>query len=117
MYFYLFLISITHSFNFVNSILKIKKTENLISVHFKIKTNNTQIKKRLKELSLKSSDIYRVKKDEYSQTYIIPKKMIKFNFPRELSEKEKQKRAIRLQQNIPPKTFYINMLISFLFLN
>ncbi len=63
-------------------------------------TCNTQIKKRLRELSLKSSDIYRVKEDEYSQTYIIPKKMIKFSFPRELSEKEKQKRAIRLQQNV-----------------
>jgi hypothetical protein len=43
--------------------------------------------------------------------------MIKFNFPRELSEKERENSAIRLKQNIPPKTFYINMLISFLFLN
>ena len=63
-------------------------------------TCSTEVKKRLNELSLKNSDIYRVKEDEYSQTYIIPKKIIKFSFPRELSEKEKQNRAIRLQQNI-----------------
>lgn len=63
-------------------------------------TCSTQVKKRLKELSLKSTDIYRVKKDEYSQTYIIPKKIIRFTLPRELSEKERQKRAIRLQQNV-----------------
>ena len=63
-------------------------------------TCSSQVKKRLKELSLKNPDIYRVKEDECSQTYIIPKKIIKFSFPRELSEKEKQNRAIRLQQNI-----------------
>ena len=63
-------------------------------------TCSSQIKKRLQELSLKSSDIYREKKYKYSQTYIIPKKIIKFGFPRELSEKERQKRATRLQQNV-----------------
>lgn len=63
-------------------------------------TCSTQVKNRLKELSLKSSDIYRVKEDEYSQTYIIPKKIIKFSLPRKLSEEEKQKRAILLQQNV-----------------
>ena len=55
---------------------------------------------RLKELSLKSSDIYQEKEDEYSQTYIIPKKIIKFSIPWELSDEEKQKRAIKLQQNV-----------------
>lgn len=63
-------------------------------------TCNTQIKKRLDELGQKSSEIYRENEDEYSHTYIIPKKIIKFSLPRELSEKEKQKRAINLKQNI-----------------
>lgn len=63
-------------------------------------TCNTQIKKRLNELSLKCPDIYRENEDEYSQTYTIPKKIIRFSLSRELSEKEKQKRAINLKQNI-----------------
>jgi len=63
-------------------------------------TCNTAIKNRLAELSLKNSDIYRVKEDKYSQTYIIPKKIIKFNLPRKLSEEKRKKAAIRLQQNI-----------------
>ena len=63
-------------------------------------TCSSQVKKWLMELSLKSSDIYRIKEDEHSQTYIIPKKIIKLCLPRKLSEKEKQKRAIRLQQNV-----------------
>ena len=63
-------------------------------------TCNTQIKKRLAELSLKTSDVYQEKEDKYSQTYTIPKKIIRFAFPRELSEKEKQKRALKLQENI-----------------
>ncbi len=63
-------------------------------------TCSTQVKNRLNELSLKSSDIYRKKEDEYSQTYIIPKKIIRFTLPRELSEEDRQKRAIKLQQNI-----------------
>jgi len=63
-------------------------------------TCNTQVKNKLKELSLKSSEVYRKNEDEYSETYIIPKKIIKFSFPRELSKEEKQKRAVNLQQNI-----------------
>lgn len=78
------------------TIISFNESETTANVY----TCNTQVKKRLKELSLKSSDIYRIKEDEYSQTYIIPKKIIKFTLPRELSEKEKQKRAIRLQQNV-----------------
>lgn len=63
-------------------------------------TCNTQVKNRLKELSLKSSEVYRENGDEYSQTYVIPKKIIRFGLPRELSEDQKKKRAINLQQNI-----------------
>jgi len=63
-------------------------------------TCSTKVKNRLKELSLKCSGIYREKEDEYSQTYTIPKNIIRFSLPRELSEEEKEKRAIILQQNV-----------------
>jgi len=78
------------------TIISFNEAESTANVY----TCSTAVKKRLAELSLKNSDIYRVKEDKYSQTYIIPKKIIKFNIPRELSEKERQKSAIRLQQNI-----------------
>ena len=63
-------------------------------------TCNTQIKNRFKELSLKSSEVYRENEDKYSQTYVIPKKIIKFSLPRELSENQKRERALKLQENI-----------------
>ena len=63
-------------------------------------TCSTQVKNRLKELSVKSSEIYREKSDKLSETYIIPKKIIKFSLPRKLSEKQKRERALKLQENI-----------------
>ena len=63
-------------------------------------TCSTQEKNRLKELSLKSPDVYRINEDEYSQTYIMPKKAVGYFLPRKLSEEERKKRAIRLQQNV-----------------
>ena len=87
--------------------LKLSKLERETTISFNeaestadVYTCSKAVMKRLAELSLKNSDIYRVREDEYSQTYIIPKKIIKFNIPRELSEEERQKCAIRLQQNI-----------------
>ena len=78
------------------TVISFNEKEDVATVY----TCSTQVKNRLKELSLKNSDIYREKEDEYSQTYIIPKKIIRFTLPRELSVEEKQKRAIRLQQNV-----------------
>lgn len=88
-----------------NMYLSREERETIISFNEKeaiadVYTCNTQIKNRLKELSLKSSDIYLIKEDKYSQTYTIPKNVIKFSLPRELSEKQKQERALKLHENI-----------------
>lgn len=63
-------------------------------------TCSTREKNRLKELSLKSPDVYRINEDEYSQTYVMPKKAVGYFLPRKLSEEEKKKRALLLRQNI-----------------
>ena len=78
------------------TIITFNEAETTASVY----TCSMQEKNRLKELSLKSSDIYLIKEDEYSQTYTIPKKAVGYFLPRKLSEEEKKKRALLLRQNI-----------------
>ena len=78
------------------TIISFNEAETTASVY----TCSMQEKNKLKELSLKSSDIHLIKDDEYSQTYIIPKKVVGYFLPRKLSEEEKKKRAIRLRQNV-----------------
>ena len=85
--------------------LKKYERETIISFNEKetiadVYTCSTQIKNRLKELSLKNSDIYLTNEDKYSQSYTIPKNIIRFSLPRELSEKQKQERALKLHENI-----------------
>ena len=53
---------------------------------------------KLDKLCEKHPDLYKVKEqDDYSKTYIIPKKYISFRAPRFLTEEQKQKIKVRFE--------------------
>lgn len=54
---------------------------------------------KLNKLSKKDSTIIETNRDEYSRTYILPKKYISVKIPRQLSEEQRQKLAERAKLN------------------
>jgi hypothetical protein len=55
---------------------------------------------RLDKLCLCTPEIIRKKADEYSRTYIIPKKYIKVRIPRQLSDEKRTELILRAKKNL-----------------
>ena len=94
----------------VDNIYKLKKSEIETTMVYddsgkfaSVYTCNKQLTRKLDEYVKKSSEIYVEKEDEYSKTYIIPKKWIKIKMPRELSIEEREILRIRAKANLCKK--------------
>ena len=59
---------------------------------------------KLDKLAKKDPTIIEIRKDKYSKTYNLPKKYIKIQIPRQLSEKTKQELTERAKRNFGVNT-------------
>ena len=62
-----------------------------------IYTHNARLKNRLAKLALETHCVHRKNEDEYSQTYICPKKYIKVQKSKQYSEETREKMKLRLR--------------------
>lgn len=62
-----------------------------------IYTHNTKLKNRLAKFASNTPIVVLKNEDEYSQTYICPKKYIKVQMPRQYSDETKEKMKAGLQ--------------------
>ena len=67
------------------------------SLHAYVYTCNEALKRKMKKLLLDPSCTVECR-DQYSETYIIPKSWIRLNKPRQLTEEYKDKRATAMRE-------------------
>ena len=64
-----------------------------------IETCNKKLRHKLEDYYKKSTDVIEQRADDISARYVIPKSWVKVQMPRQLSEEQRQKMALRAKAN------------------
>lgn len=63
-------------------------------------THNKSLMRKLDEIRSKSSSLQLISEDEHSRTYTFPKRWVKVQMPRVLTEEQRQKLSDRAKRNL-----------------
>lgn len=64
-----------------------------------METCNKKLRRRMDDFYAKSVDVTRQRSDDVSARYVFPKSWVKVQIPRQLSEEQHQKMALRAKEN------------------